>query len=135
MSSSTEAIVPSDPSGSTVPPKPRVGGITADGEAWVGGSNLNPLTTYIHVGQRRPSKHSSAALVEASCKKGIDYKLGRTDAESDCSVILWMNLLFQNLEEKGMNNVVRALDGTTEVKRFKDYGKAPSPLFNPGLKH
>ena len=88
-------------------PKPRIGGVTDDGgsgEAWVGGSNVHQLpSTFTCIGQRRPTKHSSAKMIETANNTGTPFKSGRTNDESQIPFSHWISLLDKTIRERGLD--------------------------------
>jgi hypothetical protein len=115
-----------------------VGGVIDDGhggEAWVGGSNINPPLIPIHFGQCCPSKYASAFSVQETCKKGIGFKLAREDEASTISFMTWIELLSKTIEENGMDTVFRVPnhDWTAETFILVEWGKAKASLITPWI--
>ena len=73
--------------GGTTVPRPRIGGVLND-EAWVGGSNIAPLTILTEIGQRRPMDFRNANTVQTLCKTGITDKMGKNHEPSTISLTL-----------------------------------------------
>ena len=85
------------------------------------------------IGQRRPTKFSSAQISQASCQKGIDFLLGHTDKETPLQ--LWVTALNQDIINNGMDSVIRIPNATwtAETNVITSYGSATPLIIDPWL--
>ena len=120
---------------------PRVGGVLCldtvrdEGEAFTGGSNIDPLSIRpVSVNQHHPLKYSSTEFFITSLKEGVEFKLTSPNEKSN-SITLpeWFKSVAQKLEFYGLDTVFRVPTNlwTTEVYIAKDWGRAKLPLVNP----
>ena len=117
--------------------KPRVGGVIAGTtDVWVGGSNITPQLEPVHLGQHRPSKYASALAVQTKNETGIAYKLGRTEADSDVQLTLWIEMIALDIEEKGLDTLILVPNPswTEEINIVKNYGVAKLTLLKPWIR-
>ena len=116
--------------------KPRTGDIIAGTtDVWVGGSNIHPFPEPVHLGQHRPTKYASALAVQTKNETGIEYKLGRTEKDSDVSLTLWIGVLAQDIEEKGLDSIILVPNDTwtEETNIIQNYGKAKLSTLQPWI--
>mgnify|MGYP003433799043 FL=1 len=117
--------------------KPRVGGVIAGTtDVWVGGSNIRPQLEPVYLGQHRPSKYASAMAVQTKNEAGIPYKHGCTEADSDVQFTLWIDMIAQDIEEKGLDSLILVPNATwtTEVNIIKTYGAAKLGAMRPWIR-
>ena len=77
-----------------------------------------------------------ALAVQVKNETAIAYKLGRTEADSDVQLTLWIEMIALDIEEKGLDTLILVPNPswTEEINIVKNYGVAKLTLLKPWIK-